>query len=138
MKTGIYGGTFNPPHKGHTESGRNAVRRLGLERLIVLPAGMPPHKAVPGDSPSPDMRLDMVRLAFKDVERACVSDMETARGGISYTIDSLREIRRENPEDELFLIMGTDMFLTLEDWRNGQEMLSMVTPVVFPRDIQDR
>ena len=105
MKTGIYGGTFNPPHKGHTESGRNAVRRLGLERLIVLPAGMPPHKAVPGDSPS---------------------------------IDSLREIRRENPEDELFLIMGTDMFLTLEDWRNGQEMLSMVTPVVFPRDIQDR
>ena len=133
MKTGIYGGTFNPPHRGHTESGKNAVERLGLDRLIVLPAGMPPHKSVPVDSPSPEMRLEMARLAFENVDRAQVSDMEVARRGVSYTIDTLMELRRENPEDELFLIMGTDMFLTLESWKNGPEMLSMVTPVVLPR-----
>ena len=138
MKTGIYGGTFNPPHRGHTESGKNAVERLGLDRLIVLPAGMPPHKSVPVDSPSPEMRLEMARLAFENVDRAQVSDMEVARRGVSYTIDTLTELRRENPEDELFLIMGTDMFLTLESWKNGPEMLSMVTPVVLPRGEHDR
>ena len=80
MKTGIYGGTFNPPHIGHVKAAATAIASLGLDRLIVLPTGEPPHKQIPEGSPSGEQRLEMVKLAFSGLDRVLVSDLVLPRG----------------------------------------------------------
>jgi nicotinate-nucleotide adenylyltransferase len=94
---------------------------------------MPPHKTFPKGTPSPEGRLEMTRLAFRDVENCEISDIELRRAGESYTIDTLREISDINPGAELFLIVGTDMFLTLREWKDADEILRLATPVVTLR-----
>ena len=137
MKTGIYGGTFNPPHIGHVKAAATAIASLGLDRLIVLPTGEPPHKQIPEGSPSGEQRLEMVKLAFSGLDRVLVSDLELRRGGPSYTCDTIRALREEYPEDELFLIMGTDMFATLDRWYNAGYILDEVCPAVLAREEDD-
>ena len=119
MKIGIYGGTFNPPHLGHVTAARSVFDLLRLDRLLVIPAGLPPHKDLPDHSPTPAQRREMTRLAVEQMGldgKAEVLDMELSRAGKSYTSDTLAELKERYPDDELWLLMGTDMFLTLQAW----------------------
>ena len=117
-KIGIYGGSFNPPHKGHVFGAREFADQLGLDKLIVVPNAAPPHKAFPEGTPTPLQRLAMVRLAFSDDPRFCVSDLELSREGKSFTSDTIRQIKDRHPDDELYFMMGTDMFLSFETWHD--------------------
>ena len=140
MKLGIYGGTFNPPHLGHLVSARFAVEALGLDRLIFMPAGDPPHKALPAGSPTGEERLEMMTMAADSLllgDRVEVSDLELRREGKSYTADTLRALREQYPEDELFLLMGTDMFLTLQNWREPGTICSLAHLAAFARTEKD-
>ena len=133
MRIGIYGGTFNPPHIGHVRAAAAAAEQLGLNRLLVIPAGIPPHKELEPGSPTNEERLEMVRLSFADLPCAEITDMELVRDGISFSINTVKELKRSCPGDDLFLIMGSDMYLTLENWRDADNLLSLVTPAVFSR-----
>lgn len=140
MKIGIYGGTFNPPHLGHVTAARAVFDLLRLDRLLVIPAGLPPHKDLPDHSPTPAQRLEMTRLAVEQMGldgKAEVLDMELSRAGKSYTSDTLAELKERYPDDELWLLMGTDMFLTLQAWHAPEEILSLAGIVAFGRTEAD-
>ena len=140
MKIGIYGGTFNPPHLGHVTAARAVFDLLRLDRLLVIPAGLPPHKDLPDHSPTPAQRLEMTRLAVEQMGldgQAEVLDMELSRAGKSYTSDTLAELKERYPDDELWLLMGTDMFLTLQAWHAPEEILSLAGIAAFDRTEAD-
>ena len=137
MKIGIYGGTFNPPHRGHVLAAASAVRELGLDRLIVMPAGTPPHKEVPAGAPDGEERLALARLAFGTVEKAEVSDHEVASEEKDYTIDTLNWLSARCPGDELILITGGDMFRTLPDWKCGDEILRRFSVAALAREFEE-
>lgn len=138
MKIGIYGGTFNPPHLGHMAAAKAAVAALGLDKLLLIPAAIPPHKALPSDTPAPEHRLAMVeKWADGMGAGAEVSALELEREGKSYTSDTLRAIRQTYPDAELWLLMGTDMFLTLHLWHEPEVILSLVGICAFGRTEQD-
>lgn len=124
-RLGIYGGTFNPPHKGHICAVNEAIAGMDLGLVIVIPALDPPHKKLPEQVPTPEERFEMARLAFGDIKNVIVSDMEISRDRISFTVDTLRELRLSYPHDEFWLIVGSDMFLTLHTWRSAEEIFSM-------------
>ena len=138
MKIGVYGGTFNPIHLGHMEAARFAVEYFGLEKLYLIPAGIPPHKQLGPDAPSPEQRMEMARLAAEDIGPAVhVSDVELRRKGRSYTLDTLRELKKHHPEDQLYLLMGTDMFLSFQNWREPEELAKLCTLCAFGRSEAD-
>ena len=117
MRIGIFGGTFNPPHRGHVTIARAAVEQLSLDKLLVIPAGIPPHKQLPEGSASNEQRYEMAVLLAGAVGKCAVADdRELRREGKSYTADTLLQLREEYPEDELWLLMGSDMFLSLHTW----------------------
>lgn len=132
-KIGIYGGTFNPPHIGHLRAAIGAVRSLGLDKLLVIPDRIAPHKELPEGSASPEQRLEMLRIAFRNVPEIEVSDIELRRDGVSYTVDTVTELREQYPEDELILLMGTDMFLSFHQWREPERILAQAALGVFYR-----
>ncbi|MDR3311475.1 MAG: nicotinate (nicotinamide) nucleotide adenylyltransferase [Oscillospiraceae bacterium] len=138
MKIGIFGGSFNPPHIGHVIGAVRAAEAVSLDRLLVVPAGVPPHKKLPENSPAADERFEMTRLAFAAVDFAEVSGIELRREGESYTADTIRELRAAFPRDELYLVMATDMFLTLRNWYDSEYILQNVTPVVTTRFLDRR
>lgn len=127
MKLGIYGGTFNPPHLGHLTSARLALDALGLDELQFVPAALPPHKRLPptppGRRPAGDGGAGRRRPA--PAGRVSVSDMELSRPGKSYTADTLEQLHDQNPGAELWLMMGTDMFLTLQNWREPERITAL-------------
>ena len=131
-RIGIYGGTYSPPHIGHLKAAEYAVEALGLDRLLLIPTGVSPHKAMSAGATSAD-RLEMLRLSAAGMEKAQVSDLEIRRQGSSYTVDTLRAIREENPGAELVLLMGTDMFVSFLNWREPESILSLATLAVFCR-----
>jgi nicotinate-nucleotide adenylyltransferase len=137
VRIGIYGGTFNPPHIGHVRSAKAAVRQLGLETLVVVPAGVPPHKPLPKDTPAGEARLKMTRAAFAEIECAEVSDIEVYNPEVSYTVDTIAAVKAKYPGAELFLLVGTDMYLSLELWRDIETIFKSVTPAVFSRGSDD-
>lgn len=138
MKIGIYGGTFNPIHAGHMEAARFASEFLGLDLLYLVPAGIPPHKRLDVDAPAAEKRLDMVRLAADVLgPHVCADDLELRREGRSYTLDTLRELRERHPKDRLFLLMGTDMFLTFHLWREPEKIAKLCTLCAFGRSEKD-
>ena len=116
-RIGIYGGTFNPPHLGHMLAARQAVRLLRLDRILLIPDRIAPHKVLPEGSASPEERMQMLRLAAAGIEKAEVSDIELRREGTSFTYLTILELKQLYPEAELVLIMGTDMFLSFDKWR---------------------
>lgn len=140
MKIGIYGGTFNPPHLGHMAAAKAAVAALKLDKLLLIPAAIPPHKALPSDTPAPEHRLAMVEK-WADGMGAGVEvsalELELEREGKSYTSDTLRAIRQTYPDAELWLLMGTDMFLTLHLWHEPEVILSLAGVCAFGRTEQD-
>ena len=132
-RIGIYGGTFNPPHSGHLEAAKQAVSRLNLDRLLMVPASIAPHKVLPPNSPTAQQRLAMLRIAAADCPQIQVSDVELCREGVSYTWQTVRTLRQQNPQAELILIMGTDMFLSFREWKKPEEILKDASLAVFYR-----
>ena len=130
-RIGIYGGTFSPPHNGHLQAAKAFMEQMWLDILYVIPTAIPPHKEM--ETPvSAAHRLEMCRLAFGGMEGVYVSDMEILRGGRSYTVDTLRELSGE--DRRLFLLCGTDMMLTLDQWRAPDEIFKLCYPVYIRRD----
>ena len=140
MKIGVYGGTFNPPHLGHAAAARAVFELLKLDLLLLVPDGQPPHKDLPAGSPTAEQRLEMTRLAGEQLglgDKVRVLDLELRRPGRSYTAETLSELRKLYPEDELWLLMGTDMFLTLQAWRDPATILSLAGIAAFGRTEED-
>ena len=138
MNIGVYGGTFDPPHWGHITAARAAMEQLKLDRLVLIPDRVPPHKVLPEGSASPEQRLEMATLAAAELgKRTEVSDRELRRDGPSYTSDTLAELRREHPEDTLWLLMGSDMFLSLQTWHAPEEIMALAHIAPFSREVED-
>lgn len=132
MKIGIYGGTFSPPHNGHIKAADTFMRAERLDKLLIIPTFIPPHKSE--DTPvSPEDRLEMCRLAFEN-RGYIVSDTEIRRGGKSYTYDTLTELAREYRGDELLLLCGTDMLLTFDKWYRFADIFRLCTVVCMRRE----
>ena len=140
MKIGVYGGAFNPPHLGHITAAKAVFGLLQLDKLLVIPTGNPPHKTLPAGSPGPERRLEMTRLAMEQAglgEKAEVLDLELRREGNSYTADTLARLKEQYPEDELWLLMGADMFLTLQAWHEPGRIFSLAGVAAFGRTEAD-
>ena len=118
-RIGIYGGTFNPPHIGHMQAAQQAIDLLSLDRLLLIPAAIAPHKQLPTGSGSAQQRLEMLTIAAKDLPNTEISDLELRRDGLSYTYLTIEELAALYPQDELVLIMGSDMFLSFDSWKIG-------------------
>ena len=132
-RIGIYGGTFNPPHIGHIQAAKQSVTALGLSKLLVIPDRIAPHKVIPGNSPTPQQRLDMIRLATAGCLQIEVSDLELRRGGVSYSYQTVLQLKEQYPQAELVLFMGTDMFLSFHTWKNPEIILKNASIGVFYR-----
>lgn len=133
MKTGIYGGSFDPPHIEHINSALCAIKNLGLDRLIIVPANLPPHKPSAVLTIGAD-RLNMLKLAFKDEPRVQVSDFELSSGGKSYTYLTIEHFSRIYPGDELYFLVGADMLDDFPTWKNPSEILDRAILAVSGRE----
>ncbi|OGO88441.1 MAG: nicotinate (nicotinamide) nucleotide adenylyltransferase [Clostridiales bacterium GWF2_36_10] len=121
MKIGIFGGTFNPVHIGHVRAAEAFVSELGLDRLFVLPNFLPPLK---GKESAPAFdRLEMLKIAFFDFEKAIINDFELQKGDTSYTYKTLEYFKSIYPEDEIFLLIGDDNLLIFQKWVNTEYIL---------------
>jgi nicotinate-nucleotide adenylyltransferase len=134
----IYGGSFDPVHFGHLWAAQHALDLLRLDRVIFVPAATSPLKPH-GPIASNAQREMMLRLALSGATgrdghpTMVIDDRELRRGGTSYTIDTVQEIARERPDDELFLLIGSDAFAAIQEWHRPAELLEMITPIVFRR-----
>ena len=138
MRIAIYGGSFNPPHIGHAEAARAACEALKPDKFLVIPTYVPPHKELEKNSPGPEERLEMCRLAFGDLPGVKVSDMEIRREGKSYTAETVDALMEKYPNAEICIVMGTDMFLSFKSWYRWQYMLENCTLAVLSREDFDR
>ncbi|MGA2013346.1 MAG: nicotinate-nucleotide adenylyltransferase [Solirubrobacteraceae bacterium] len=132
MRIGILGGTFNPPHLGHLVCAQEAYRELDLDRVMLIPARVPPHKPV-DEEPGPAHRLELCRRAVRDDDRFEVSDLELSRDGPSFTVDTLQELSSRAPHNELVLIVGGDIAAGLPRWREPERVLELATLAVAKR-----
>ena len=132
-RIGIYGGTFNPLHTGHLEAARQAVTALNLDKLLLIPDRIAPHKEIPDNSPTPEQRLEMLRIAVAGDDKIEVSDIELKREGKSYTCQTVLQLREEIPGARLVVLMGTDMFLSFLEWKDPQVILANAAIGVFYR-----
>ncbi|HCO51000.1 MAG TPA: nicotinate (nicotinamide) nucleotide adenylyltransferase, partial [Oscillibacter sp.] len=138
MRIGIYGGTFNPIHRGHLTAAAAAAKQLCLDKLLLVPDAIPPHKPLPAGSADAADRLEMVQLCTGELPvPAEVTDLELRRQGASYSCDTLAALREQYPADELFFLMGSDMFLSFETWRRPEEICRLATLAVFSRRTAD-
>jgi len=132
LRLGILGGTFNPPHIGHLVCAQEAYDQLGLDRVVLMPAGQPPHKQVDAD-PGAEVRCELCRRAVAGDDRFTVSRLELDRPGRSFTVDTLRALHDESPQDDLTFIVGGDMARSLPTWREPEAVLELATLAVAER-----
>ena len=132
-RIGIYGGTFNPPHLGHVHVAQFAVGALCLDRLLIMPSNIPPHKELPADSPGAFQRMEMLQMTFGQMPKITVSDLEITRDGISYTVDTVSQMKKTYPDAELILLMGTDMLLSFHNWYHWEEIMKNASLAVMYR-----
>ena len=133
MRLGLLGGSFNPIHRCHLSIAHSARQLLGLDRILFIPTGDPPHKQ-PGTLASAQHRYRMVELAIQNVPEFAFTDMETRRPGKSYSIDTVRAIQQEHgPDTALFFIIGLDAFVDLPSWKDAETLLATCRFVVFSR-----
>jgi nicotinate-nucleotide adenylyltransferase len=131
---GILGGTFNPPHLGHLVMAQEALVRLGLDRVVLMPVHAPPHKLLADDEdPGAEARLALCRLATADDDRREVSDLEARGPGPSFTVNTLRELHERDPEHDLIFIVGGDMAESLPRWREPEAVLALARLAVAER-----
>lgn len=135
MKIGIFGGTFNPPHKGHARMIEKMAKELSLDKVLIIPNKKPTHKRCDDLADNED-RLNMCRMAFKNPIYE-ISTMEMDRESDSYTIYTVDEILKKYPGAELYLIVGSDMFLIFHKWYKHKELLEKCTVCVASRENQD-
>ena len=133
MRIGIFGGTFDPPHAGHKKYADEVRNKLSLDNLIVIPTAAPPHKQKKTSTTAED-RLNMLGLLFEKDSGVLVSDMEIARGGRSYTFETVTLLREQYPDDELIFILGSDMLLSFHTWKNPDVILEKVKICAVTRD----
>lgn len=131
MRLGILGGTFDPIHVGHLAAANAAIECAHLDRVLFVPSAQPPHRAA-AQAPADD-RLAMTRLAVNGEPRFEVSDVEIERGGRSYTVDTLDELRRIHPGDELFLILGWDAARLFRTWHEPERVSALASLVIVDR-----
>jgi nicotinate-nucleotide adenylyltransferase len=131
MKLGLLGGTFDPIHLGHLRAAESAREALGLERVLLVPARVPPHRRAP-IAPALD-RFAMVALACAGHPELVASDLELQREGPSYTVDTVQALRRADPEAELFLLVGSDSLPEMPAWREQQRLFELCRVAVLPR-----
>jgi nicotinate-nucleotide adenylyltransferase len=131
-RVGILGGTFNPPHLAHLVCASEAADQLGLDRVLLTPVALPPHKDADRD-PGAAERLELCRLAVQGDARLGVCDLEVARGGPSYTVDTLRVLHARDPENHLTFILGGDIALGLPTWHEPEAVLELATLAVAER-----
>ncbi len=132
IKTGIFGGAFNPVHKGHVRLAEEAVKQLKLKRLLIIPTYDSPHKEtklLPFEE-----RAEMCRRAFGHIEGAEISDIEVKLGGKSFTINTIRELKSLYPEDQFFLLIGGDMLFSFEKWFKYESILKEAKVCAVARD----
>ncbi len=132
MRIGIYGGSFNPVHNGHIHLALSAVSELGLDRLYFVPSKISPHRSMAEYVPEED-RLEMLRLACRVSDRLEVCDYELRSERVSYTIYTVEEFRRRFPDDELFLLVGSDMLMIFDQWNSFEDILRECTLAVVSR-----
>ncbi len=136
-QTVLYGGTFNPIHRGHLDICVRARQAVDARRVLLMPAAQPPHKSAGWLAPDQD-RLAMCALAAREYDLIQVDDWEIRRGGRSYTVDTLGHLAAVFPEEELWLLIGTDMFLTFTQWHRWEEIGKMASLLVASREEGDR
>lgn len=130
----LFGGAFNPPHLSHKKILAAAKAQLPVDRVVILPAGAHPHKQEPEhEMAAADARLELCRIAFGDIPYVTIDDRELRREGLSYTVDTLKELRGENPDTTLFWIIGSDNLPLLKTWRQPDKILQLATLVTYPR-----
>jgi nicotinate-nucleotide adenylyltransferase len=132
VRIGILGGTFNPPHLGHLVCAQEAYIQLDLDRVLLMPASVPPHKPVE-DEPGAGHRFELCRLAVVGDERFAVSDLELLRDGPSYTVDTLEVLSSQAPQDDLTLILGGDVAAGLPRWREPERVLELAALAIAKR-----
>lgn len=130
VKRGILGGTFNPIHKGHITLAKTAKSQYELDSVVLIPSGISYQKTEVLDSKN---RLEMVLLATEDEKDLQVSDMEVLRKGNTYTIDTIRSLTSENPNEELYFIIGEDSLYHIESWKESQSLFKSVILLVAHR-----
>lgn len=133
MRIGLFGGTFDPPHYGHLIAAQDACEALALDRILFIPAGSPPHKQERRLTPAA-VRVEMVRQAIAGDARFVLDDRETRRRGPSYTVDTLRDLRRESPDAEFHLLIGSDQYAELDTWRGVPEIRRLSRIAVLDRE----
>ena len=136
MKTGIFGGSFNPIHNGHIELAKKFFNKLELDRLFIVPTYIPPHKSMK-DYIFPDQRFEMCSLAVRGIDGFEVSNIEIKRHGASYTYLTLKELHSLYPDDELYLLTGADMFMTLHEWKKPEVIFELSTVCGVSRNDDD-
>ena len=135
MNIGIYGGSFNPVHFGHVNVARRAIEDLALDKLLVIPANVSPFKTI-GAANTPRFpwdRLEMVKNAFSGMEKAVVDERELKRGGVSFAIDTVREVAAENPGAKIYFIIGEDSLEGLPKWKDYDELAKLAEFRAYPR-----
>ena len=138
MRIAMYGGAFNPIHNGHIHILREYIRRLDLDLVLLIPTGTSPHKAAVVNAASAEDRLAMCRLACRGEEKIRVSDCEIRRQGKSYTVHTIDWLMKEYPGDELYLLMGEDMFLTVDKWYDAPRIIQNAVLCGAPRSEDGR
>ncbi len=132
MKLGIYGGSFDPVHLGHLLVAQAAVEELGLDKIFFVPAAQSPFK--PGAKPAPDsVRLRLLRLSLAGKPNCDIDEQEIRRGGVSYTVDTLRDYAKKFPGAELFYLIGADNAAKLNEWREAAELATLAEFIAVPR-----
>lgn len=138
MKLAIFGGTFDPLHRGHLEIARGAADTFGLDQVLFIPSGQPPHRSHPPVA-TYEHRYRMVELACTADERFVASRLEApAHGGPHYSVDTVARVRHDcTPLDELYFLIGADAFAEVTQWRHWQELAEMVEFIVVSRPGED-
>ena len=128
---GIFGGTFDPVHRGHIEPIREVFSRAGLDQIIYIPSANPPHRKTPGATAM--QRLQMVEIAIADIPGFIASDIEIHRQGKSYTVDTVSALQQQYPDANLHLILGLDALLSIDQWHRWQQLLGMIHVIAVVR-----
>ncbi len=132
MRVGIFGGSFDPIHQGHLILAEQCRQQAKLDQVLFIPSAQAPHKEN-GATGTDRQRVEMVDLAIGGHPDFLRSSIEIERGGVSYTVDTLKQLTEERPEDELFFLMGADSLNSFDSWKEPAEILSLATPLVVPR-----
>ena len=137
MRIGLFGGTFNPIHRGHLWAASEVIKRFNLDQIFLIPAALPPHKTS-GLVAKADDRLEMINLAIANLSGLTVSDVELNRPGLSYTIDTVRHFKNTLVKDAgIYLVMGLDAFLEIHTWKSHQALLEEIAFIVMARPDDD-